>query len=117
MTSSGNLTIVSDTGTSHPRNLSARVAKSRFAGNLYNAPAHGGGGTRCDARLDLHPLSHSGTRERTPLWYGPRLRPAFVAQVLGQVLFPESPDPRSALAAYDEGRARPLPRAVLNRSV
>ncbi len=30
--------------------------------------------------------SQNGTGETAPLWNGPRLRPAFVAQVLGQVM-------------------------------
>ena len=45
--------------------------------------------------------SQSGTESFDPLWNGPRLRPAFVAQVLGQVMM----DPRDrasglAPAAY-----------------
>jgi hypothetical protein len=38
------------------------------------------------------------TTGREPLWYGPRLRPAFVAQVLGQVFASENAS--SAPVAY-----------------
>ena len=43
--------------------------------------------------------SRNGTTEFAPLWDGPRLRPAFVTQLLGQA-FPhvDSPDRRSGSA-------------------
>jgi hypothetical protein len=44
--------------------------------------------------------SHSGTYSQAPAWNGPRLQAAFVAQVLGQVLAPQTGDPRLARAAY-----------------
>ena len=118
MTSGTTLTIATGTGTSHLRSLSARVAKARFSGNLHDSPAkESAGGNRFRAQLRQSPPSHSGTRETAPLWYGPRLRPAFVAQVIGQILYPENRDPRPALAAYDERAARASSRAVLNRSI
>lgn len=42
-----------------------------------------------------------------PFWNGPRLRPAFVAQVLGQAM--EKERPARALAAYREALAQPRP--------
>lgn len=53
-------------------------------------------------------LSQNGT-ESAPRWYGPRLRPAFAAQVLGQVLMrhpgaPPSPAPYSGGAQIRSGR-------------
>lgn len=55
------------------------------------------GGEGCSGKS----ASHSGTESRAPLWNGPRLTAAFVAQVLGQVSTPETRDPRSAVAAYE----------------
>ena len=43
--------------------------------------------------------SHFGTASAAPLWNGPRLRPAFVAQVLGQVLMDDNRS-RMSPAAY-----------------
>lgn len=118
MANGTSLTIMTGTGISHPRNASARVAKARFAGNLHDDPAQeGAGGNRPDAQLRQRPLPHSGTYETAPLWYGPRLRPAFVAQAIGQILYRGNRDPRPALAAYEEGAARAPSRAVLNRSI
>lgn len=118
MTSGTSLTIVTGTGMSHLRSLSVRVAKARFAGDLHDNPAQDSArGNRPEAQLRQHPLPHSGTHETAPLWYGPRLRPAFVAQAIGQVLYPGSRDSRPALAAYDEGAVRASSRAVFNRSI
>ena len=47
-------------------------------------------------------LSQSGTDEHMPLWYGPTLRPLFVAQLLGQMMQNETPDHRSAVLVYGE---------------
>jgi hypothetical protein len=51
-------------------------------------------------------VSYSGTESRTPMWDGPRLTAAFVAQALGQVMAGGAPDPRSALAAYERDHIR-----------
>lgn len=64
------------------------------------------------------PVSQIGTEESAPLWNGPRLRPAFVAQVLGQVMM----DPRErasslAPAAYRERRAQIPHGAFFNGNV
>jgi hypothetical protein len=50
--------------------------------------------TRGDRRAPL--LSRSGTDAYAPLWNGPRLSPAFVAQVLGQVMMTQSVQPAAA---------------------
>ncbi len=42
------------------------------------------------------PASRNGTTDVAPLWNGPTLRPAFVAQVLGQVMMDR---PAASLAA------------------
>jgi hypothetical protein len=48
-----------------------------------------------------------------PLWNGPRLRPAFVAQVLGQVLMnPRERASGLARVAYDNGAPK-IPAALL----
>lgn len=63
-------------------------------------------------------LSQSETNEHAPLWHGPRLRPAFVAQVLGQVMAaPARRDSRSVFAAYEEGAARAPLRRGFERQV
>lgn len=73
---------------------------------------------RRDPRLAQRGLSRFETDERAPLWYGPRLRPAFVAQVLGQVLTPDGAhDARSVFAAYEEVAARGAARPILDRCV
>ncbi len=56
-----------------------------------------------ERRRDPGRLSQSGTPAREPLWNGPRLNSAFVAQVMGQVLM-ERREPHSirTTAAYRE---------------
>ena len=53
--------------------------------------------------------SQSDTAESDPYWDAPRLKPTFVAQVMGQVYCPKAPLP-SAGAAY---RTTPAPRATV----
>jgi hypothetical protein len=48
--------------------------------------------------------------ERARTWNGPRLNPAFAAQVLGQILIKNEYNPGSAVAAYGE-RTRKFPLA------
>ena len=51
-------------------------------------------------RLAVQP-SRNGTQATAPLWNGPRLKPAFVAQVLGQVMMdPQARALSLAPAAY-----------------
>jgi len=51
----------------------------------------------------LATLSRSGTVAGAPLWNGPALRPAFVAQVIGQVMMDAT---RSAPSAYRKAVAQ-----------
>ncbi len=55
-------------------------------------------------------LFHFGTEAHDPLWNGPRLNPAFVAQVLGQVMM-EPQASTSAPAAYRRAAAQIAPGA------
>jgi hypothetical protein len=41
------------------------------------------------------------TTDSEPLWYGPRLRPAFVAQVLGQIFAGENPQSQPAVYRHE----------------
>jgi hypothetical protein len=65
----------------------ARVEKSADCagshGEYRGARAHS---DRRAAQPDRRAVSRTGTLETAPLWYGPRLRPPFVAQIIGQVL-------------------------------
>jgi len=55
-------------------------------------------------------MSRIGTTAYAPLWNGPRLRPAFVAQVLGQVMMDGREEAlRLALPAY-RGETAQIPR-------
>jgi len=57
-----------------------------------------------EARSRFAHLSQNGTSENAPLWHGPRLCAAFVAQVLGQVMGTAAPSQAGACAAYGKGR-------------
>jgi hypothetical protein len=68
---------------------------NRLDGNSQDdAPGNAGRGPQTQAPVP----SRSGTNDFDPYWHGPRLRPAFVAQVLGQ-FFP-GPAERAPSAAY-----------------
>lgn len=61
--------------------------------------------------------SQSETKDYAPLWYGPRLRPAFVAQVIGQVMKTgQARDRRSVFAAYEDG-GRATARMTFDRRI
>jgi hypothetical protein len=63
-------------------------------------------------------LSQSGTGSAAPLWNGPRLRPAFVAQVLGQVMMDARDQALSlAPAAYGRQPAQIAPGAFFNDDI
>jgi hypothetical protein len=59
-------------------------------------------------------VSRSGPGFGAPLWYGPALRPAFVAQVIGQVLMEQG---RSAPLAYREAIAQIPPGSFIDEAV
>jgi hypothetical protein len=73
--------------------------------------------TAHNPRSDRRRPSHSGTESNAPLWNGPRLQAAFVAQVLGQVLAPHTSDPRLALAAYQRDDVRRWQSRLLDSEV
>lgn len=60
----------------------------------------------------------NGTNQCAPLWNGPALRPAFVAQVLGQVIMGR-PDRASELAVlrYRNGAPQVASRLLLDVSI
>jgi hypothetical protein len=70
-----------------------------------------------DVRSERRRASQSGTTSNAPLWNGPRLQAAFVAQVLGQVLAPQTGDPQLALAAYQRDDVRRLQSRLLDSEV
>jgi len=83
--------------------LRARLA-SRGLGQSNHSNTLGGEGAAEERSGDAAPrrratdtLSQFGTKDSEPLWNGPRLMPAFVAQVLGQVMM-DTRDRASALA-------------------
>lgn len=116
MTTNGSVAIVNRAGAGQSRSLAARVAKPCAASNFRNDRATDDDPTSgfC-AQSQNRGLSRSETTEHTPLWYGPRLRPAFVAQLLAQVFYPVPPDAPSATAAYEQGLARGDYRTGLGR--
>ncbi len=67
-----------------------------------------------DRRTDMKRLSHFGTDNTAPLWNGPRLNPAFVAQVLGQVMM-EQREPASARPPLAYRAAQIAPGAFFDR--
>lgn len=101
------------------RTRAVRVEKACNTSNFGHETLRGNHEARAhDPRLAQRGLSRSETDECAPLWYGPRLRPAFVAQVLGQVLTPDGAhDARSVFAAYEDVAARGTARPILDRCV
>ena len=66
---------------------------------------------RADRRAQTVDVCRFKTEPGEPLWNGPRLRPAFVAQVLGQVMMaPSVPTAR----AYDNAIAQIAPGAFFD---
>jgi hypothetical protein len=69
--------------------------------------------TDCPATRGPARPCRNGTIEYAPLWNGPRLRPDFVAQVLGQVMMDRREQAASlARVAYGRGVAQ-IPAALL----
>ena len=105
------LTPTSTVTTSAPL-LRARSASRGPAGindsSRLGSESTGEDGTRAaaDRRREDRKLSHFGTQAGEPLWNGPRLNPAFVAQVLGQVMM-ETQTSARAPAAYRSAQIAP----------
>ena len=99
MTCARDLSIVSSAPAPVLRERIARVEKSNASNTLQQNPGSPrsenayNSGAKARARS-----SRFETIDGEPLWYGPRLRPAFVAQVLGQVFAGEHS--RSMPVAY-----------------
>lgn len=67
----------------------------------------------CDAGLhEEDQACRFGTNPSEPLWFGPKLRPLFAAQLIAQLLGADRSDLRSAVAAYGE-HARKAPSPFL----
>lgn len=115
MTGNGHIMTVSAAARAPARQTFARVENARQTSVLYDRSAQRDSeDDTCHLRMPVTGPSQSDTGDCVPLWHGPRLRPAFVAQILGQVLTHASRcDPHSIFAAYEDGM-RPAPRAALD---
>lgn len=61
---------------------------------------------RARAPLQVEIVSQDGTKAPDPFWDGPRLKPAFVTQLLGQVMLSgERPSPRLVYGEKDSREA------------
>jgi hypothetical protein len=85
----------------------ARVEKASNSSDLRNERRHQAGGFTRDVRhVRNSALSQSETSPREPLWSGPELNAAFVAQLLGQAL--SAPMAVSAGAPYRKPAPGPV---------
>jgi hypothetical protein len=112
MTSAAAFAIVTSGGISSLRQTCARVEKLRDCSDLRNdwrrPEEKSGAHSTFTSRKDL---SRNETAAREPLWNGPQLNAAFVAQVIGQVMADDSvKPPASASAAYRHHVAGPVSR-------
>ncbi len=89
MTATGALTVARRADAFHPRLVAPRVGKAADANALHGERRDNARQQHDDGRENTQAaLSRSGTEACEPLWYGPQLRPAFVAQILGQIMQP-----------------------------
>ncbi len=80
------------------------IEKSSAASALPRERPQGGRGqAKAPPRLQVELVCQSGTEAFDPNWDGPRLLPAFVAQVMGQA-FPERRSAVSLETAYGTAR-------------
>lgn len=80
----------------------ARVQKTAESGGLHGEyRGEQGPRERRGQRIDRRAVSRAGTFETAPLWYGPRLRAPFVAQIIGQVLGDVQAAPQPAYRGDD----------------
>lgn len=118
MTDACTFAIVAATGIARSRAVVPRIEKPCGDKELHErVDLQPPGDSTNDARREPRRPSHSGTTSNAPLWNGPRLQAAFVAQVLGQVLAPPSSNPQSALAAYQRNDIRVLQSRLLDDEV
>lgn len=106
MTGNALITNATATGIVPLRARAVRVEKARNSSDLGGEiPRRTDAGRGRDVQFSPRNLSQSGTSEYAPLWHGPLLNAAFVAQVLGQRLDADR-DVRSVFAAYEEVAAQ-----------
>jgi hypothetical protein len=115
MTDACILPIVAASGVARPYAVVSPIEKPRSDRGLQeNATAPASREGTSAPRNERRRSSHSGTEPNAPLWNGPRLQAAFVAQVLGQVLAPQTNDPLLARAAYQGHDVRRLQSRLLD---
>jgi len=97
MTCARELTICSGAQATAPRDRVTRVEKPNVSNTLEQSPPRQGTSSTNDRLAHARMRSSRfGTEERAPLWNGPRLNCAFVAQVLGQAFAGRQPPEPSA---------------------
>jgi hypothetical protein len=110
MTGACNFPIVTRVVVSGAHVPCAAVEKSSPGAQLGSEPRRDEQFARTKRPFDAKPpKSRNETTLREPLWNGPRLRPAFVTQILSQAFFSAEPDPalgRVAYTQYGNGAAR-----------
>src|SRR3569833_1885434 len=78
--------------------------ESAASGDDARDPARGD--RRASPKLQIEIVSQDGTKPHDPFWDGPRLRPAFVTQLLGQLITSdERPSPRPVYGEKDRREA------------
>jgi hypothetical protein len=118
MTDACTFPIVAANGIARSRAIVASAGKPRCDKGLQeNVTAQAARNEAQDARSGRGQESRSGTYSNAPLWNGPRLQAAFVAQVLGQVLAPQTGDLRLAIAAYQRDHVRGLQSRLLDSAI
>jgi hypothetical protein len=106
MTTAISFPIISAAGRTGSGVMVRGVEKSSAGRNFHDesATADTQRGSRSAAR-EGRPSCRNGTATAVSFWNGPRLRPAFVAQVIGQTMQARVPAP-SAQAAYNRTAKR-----------
>ena len=118
MTDAYTFPIVAASGVARSAAVVSPIEKPRCdKGFQENATAQTPRESAGEPRSERRRSSHSGTTSNAPLWNGPRLQAAFVAQVLGQVLSPPAINPQSAFAAYQRNDVRVLQSRLLDSEV
>lgn len=101
MSGTGTFAIVANASAHSLRAAHARVEKASASNTLHNeARAEDFTSPGSQLACTRHASSQNDTDMRAPVWHGPRLRAAFVAQVLGQMMHDEKKTALSPAAAY-----------------
>lgn len=110
MTCARDFAVIAGAPATAPHARVTRVEKSNPSSTLRQRPGSPQTEVPCHSGACARDgLPRFETEEAAPLWYGPILRSAFVAQVLGQV-FPGSCAPASPAPAYRSDR---IPKGLL----